>query len=68
MTIKEYTQQLREQYGRIILSKIETAQEVNCTPTHLDDERRKGKIKSIRGSYRVKFRADEIARYIGLVA
>ena len=62
--IESYTNLLMEKYNRILLSKIETANELHISGQTLDRLRRNGGIKAKKVLGQIHFSINEIARYI----
>lgn len=66
MTIKEYEQSIKQQYGTLVLDKKQTAKELGISPNGLDNLRKDGEIAFFTIASRVKFHAYEIAKVMGL--
>ena len=60
----EFTQMLRENYNKMLLSKKETAQEVGVSEATIDRLRQNGLISSKKVLGQVMFSIDEIARFL----
>ena len=58
---------LYSKYGRVVLNKKETAEELHCSVQSIDRIRKSGELRSkmIRGQ--VFFTVDEVARFLGEV-
>lgn len=66
MTAKEYIEQVREEYGTLMLDKKQTARELGISVNGLDNLRTDGEIKFITIGNRIKFNASDIAKMMRL--
>ncbi len=64
MTQEEITNRFRENYKRILLSKKQTARELNISQGSLDKLRRDGAIQSKKILGQIMFEIGEVARFI----
>jgi DNA-binding Xre family transcriptional regulator len=63
MTEKEFVEILRNNYKRMLLTKKETAQELNISIQTLDRMRKNGELKSTKVLGSIMFSLNEIARF-----
>jgi hypothetical protein len=66
MTMNEYLKHVEHKYGTLVLDKKNTAAELNISINGLHNLRMSGAIKAFTIGNRVKYRADEIAKVIGI--
>ncbi len=66
MTAQQYIENVRKEYGSIMLSKKQTAKELGISVNGLDNLRNDGEIKFVTIGNRVKFNASEIAKFMKL--
>ena len=64
MSQKEFIQLLRDNYNKMLLSKAETANELNVSEATIDRLRNSGKLNSKKVLGQIMFSIDEIARYL----
>lgn len=64
MSQKELIQLLRDSYKKMLLSKAETANELNVSEATIDRLRNNGKLNSKKVLGQIMFSIDEIARYL----
>jgi vacuolar-type H+-ATPase subunit C/Vma6 len=60
----EFRDMLRERYKKMLLTKKETANELNISQATLDRLRKSGQIKSKKVMGSIMFSLDEIARFL----
>lgn len=60
----EFLEMLRENYRKMLLTKRETANELNISESTLDRLRQCGKINSKKILGQIMFSIDEIARFV----
>ena len=66
MNLEKYLDRIEEKYGSIVLDKKQAAKELSVSINGLHNLRMDGVIKSFTIGNRVKYRADEIAKVIGI--
>ncbi len=66
MNLDEYLKRVEKKYGSIVLDKKQTAKELSISMNGLHNLRMDGVIKSFTIGNRVKYRADEIAKVMGI--
>jgi len=64
MSIQEYTQALQSKYNKMLLSKAETAQELNVSEATLDRMRKQGTIQSKKVSGQIFFSIGTVATFV----
>jgi len=64
MSQQEFTQMLRENYKKMLLTKKETALELGISEATIDRLRNNGLIKSKKVLGQIMFSIDEIARFV----
>jgi len=64
MSQTDFTQMLRENYNKMLLTKKETAHELSVSEATLDRLRKNGEIDSKKILGQVMFSIDEIARFL----
>ena len=64
MSQKEFMQLLRDSYNKMLLSKAETANELNVSEATIDRLRNSGKLNSKKVLGQIMFSIDEVARYL----
>ena len=64
MTQIEYVEILRKNYNRVLLTKKETAQELNISSATVDRLRKNGELNSRKIGGGIYFTLEEIARFI----
>lgn len=64
MSQKEFIQLLRDSYKKMLLSKAETANELNVSEATIDRLRNSGKLNSKKVLGQIMFSIDEVARYL----
>mgnify|MGYP005990171657 CR=1 FL=1 len=60
----EFIEMLRLNYNKMLLTKKETANELNISQTTIDRLRQNGQIKSRKVGGGIYFSLDEIARFV----
>jgi len=64
MTQVEFTQMLRSNYEKMLLTKRETAKEISVSEATLDRLRQTGQITSKKILGQIMFGIDEVARFL----
>ena len=64
MSTEDFRKLLREYYKRMLLSKAETANELNVSEATIDRLRKNGELNSKKVLGQVMFSIDEIALYL----
>lgn len=64
MTQLEFLTMLREYYNKMLLTKKETAKELNVSEATIDRLRQNGQINSKKVLGQVMFSLDELARFL----
>ena len=62
--MKEFLQNIRETHGTLVLNLEQTAQELNCSPNHVRQLVRAGKLKRVPNEFRMMIPATEIAKHL----
>lgn len=64
MTQIEFREMLRDNYNKMLLTKIETANELNVSKATIDRLRHQGQLNSKKVLGQVMFSLDEVARFL----
>ncbi|MFY9073706.1 helix-turn-helix domain-containing protein [Malaciobacter mytili] len=64
MSKTEFIEILRKNYNRMLLTKKETAHELNISTATIDRLRKSGELNSKKVSGMILFSLDEIARFV----
>ena len=66
VNLQEFLKHIEKKYGSLVLDKKQAAKELSISINGLHNLRMDGKIRSFTIGNRVKYRADEIAKVIGI--